>query len=218
MGQVQDYTALAVVEACEWEDRGERDGVTFEFRRRTTVDVRRVERLALGTSYPAVARRVRALGAQLVGSVVEGWVPGRPAAVELVVDATGVGAAVVDLVGRVEGCCLVAVVISSGSGALKKSADWWAERWTVPKADLVGCLAVGLQERRVRVAAAVPEADGLARELLAMGSRVGEAGRVSYGGRDGVHDDMVMAVALAVWRVGVPLSRRGFGRFPVPPY
>src|ERR1019366_929588 len=80
LGQRQDHSAIAVVEKLE---QGRPYGEpVFE-----ALLVRHAERVPLGTTYPEVVERVRTL---LETPEIEGQC-------ELVVDATGVGAPVVDL-------------------------------------------------------------------------------------------------------------------------
>ena len=168
LGQAQDYTALAVVERTEGGER----------------HVRHLERFPLGTTYPAIVERVAALLSRepLAGDA------------ELVVDATGVGAPVVDLL-RDAGLRPVAVTITGGEKVIRGS-----DGWRVPKRDLVAALQVALQTGRLKVAATLPLAEILTRELLDFRVRITDAAHDTYGAwREGSHDDLVLAVALAVW-------------------
>ena len=71
------------------------------------------------------------------------------------VDATGVGAAVVDLLERARlGVRIVPVSITAGADA----HEGMAGSWRVPKRDLVSVLQVLLQQGRLRVAQALAEA------------------------------------------------------------
>jgi hypothetical protein len=72
--------------------------------------------------------------------------------------------------------------------------------YRVPKRDLVSLLQVLLQGERLKVASTLPEAPTLVQELLASRARV--APRASDGDsawREGPHDDLVLATALACW-------------------
>lgn len=72
--------------------------------------------------------------------------------------------------------------------------------WRVPKRDLVGVVQVLIQNQRLRIAAGLPEAEMLLRELEGFRVRISATGHDSYGAwRDGTHDDLVLAVALASW-------------------
>jgi hypothetical protein len=71
----------------------------------------------------------------------------------------------------------------------------------LPKKDLVTCLQLLLQDRRVKVSRTLPEADELTRELASFKAKVSlsvAAGDLSW--REGPRDDLVLAVALACWQ------------------
>jgi hypothetical protein len=70
----------------------------------------------------------------------------------------------------------------------------------VPKKDLIGVLQALLHTRRLRVASALPDAPVLVRELETYRVKVTESANKTFGAwRDGQHDDLVLAVALAAW-------------------
>jgi hypothetical protein len=159
-------------------------------------EVRHLERLPLRTPYTEVARRIKALinTPPLQGNA------------ELAVDATGVGAAVVDQL-KAEGLWFEAVVITGGE---KETQDDDTHR--VPKRDLIARPQVLLQEgnRRLKIALALPEAKTLVDELLNYRYKITDAGNDTYGAwREGQHDDLVLALALAVW------AAERFGGAPV---
>ncbi|MBK5292147.1 MAG: hypothetical protein JJE04_10775 [Acidobacteriia bacterium] len=181
LGQRRDYTAIAVLERVVERVYGRdfirlrrvEEGVRWHYR------LRYLRRLGLGCGYESAVESVRRviLGAEMGGRY------------EVVADATGVGAGVVEMLRRACGA-VTAVVITSGSSAHVSDGNW-----LTPKKDLIGELAVMLEQRVLRVAPGMQELGQLERELLGM--------RMGRGGRE--HDDMVMAVALACWRA----RRRG---------
>ncbi|HZC05348.1 MAG TPA: hypothetical protein VE338_06880 [Ktedonobacterales bacterium] len=181
LGQAHDPTAICVVDRCA-ELLGV-DAATREPLLEVWYELRFLERVALGTPYPDVVARVR--------SIAERLTP-RP---ELVVDGTGVGRPVVDLLRGGE-YLLHPVAIVSG-GKARASEGWWH----VPKRDLVAGLVVLFQRGELRIAASLRDADALANELLNFRVKVSNSGNESYGNwRDADHDDLVLAVALACWR------------------
>ncbi len=111
----------------------------------------------------------------------------------LVVDATGVGRPVVDQL-RAAGLDPVAVTITAG-----KAATFDGEAWRVPKVELVRTLVAAFEGNRLKVAAGLRYAKALTGELQAFQRKVTGAGRAAYGATAGAHDDLVIAVALAVW-------------------
>ncbi|MDP9310462.1 MAG: hypothetical protein M3R24_06160 [Chloroflexota bacterium] len=180
LGQAQDYTALSVIER--------RPNVLP-----THYQVRHLERFQLGTAYPAIVDRVCTLmrSPQLRGVS------------RLVVDATGVGRPVVDLLKKA-GLTLEAVTITAGDTAHAE-----AGMWRVPKRDLVGVLQVMLQAKRMVIAPSLPEAETLVKELLNFQTKITLAGNDTYGAwREGSHDDLVLSVALATWSAERVAGRR----------
>ena len=72
--------------------------------------------------------------------------------------------------------------------------------YSVPKRDLVTGLQVLLQRGGLRIAAGLKHGPDLVTELAGMRVKVGCEGREQYGAwREGTHDDLVFAVALAYW-------------------
>ena len=177
VGQKRDPTAVCAVE-CERRLVNGRREVHFL--------VRYLERLAIGTRYPAVADRV----AEIVAAVRKRSVLRR-----LYVDATGVGLPLVDLlVSRDLGVTVTAVYFIHG------------DRWTevdyqtvhLGKAFLVSRLQMLLQCGRIHLPR-TPEAEALTAELLKYEIRVDENANDRYGAfKVGTHDDLVTALGLAV--------------------
>lgn len=179
LGQSHDYSAITVVERDEIV-YPERDPVTFAYRSETRFHVRYAERVPLGTAYTCVAEHVRELVARapLAGSAT------------VIVDGTGVGAPVVDLLRRGQlGCRVMPVSITSGV-AEASDAKWFR----VPKKDLMGGLQTAFERRLLRVSPLVGAFEELMGELRSMRVRRGER----YSGVE--HDDLVLALALAWWR------------------
>ena len=77
----------------------------------------------------------------------------------------------------------------------------------MPKRDLITGLQVMLEGQKLVVARGLKEGPALLAEMAEMGVRVSALGRESYGAwREGTHDDLVLAVALACWG---PRKRHG---------
>ena len=191
LGQAKDYTALVVVELVEGELVGQKP----------YHHLRHIERFPLGTPYPSVVERVN--------TVMESV---RFSRKQLVVDATGVGAAIVDLL-REARLRPVGVIITGGNEAIRDEED---NTWKTPKRDLVGVLQVLFQTGRLKIAEGLPEARLLVDEFLNLQVKITEAGRDTYGTwREGDHDDLVLATALACWYAekvgGRPKSGPGQG-------
>jgi hypothetical protein len=196
LGQSQDHTAIVVLDRVTVPVSGP-DAVVPPSACETTYNVRHLERMKLGTPYQAVVERIRTL--------VENPVFGGK--VTLVVDATGVGGPVVDLLSEaLRGKPIVPVVITGGDRTYFEQG-----RYRVPKRDLISGVTVLLESGRLRISQRLPEAKTLMDELLNMRVKISDAGNDAYGAwRSGEHDDMVLALALAVWRARLS-SRRQMG-------
>jgi threonine dehydrogenase-like Zn-dependent dehydrogenase len=123
----------------------------------------------------------------------------------MAVDATGVGQAVVDLIRLARpGCRVIPVVVTGGE---KESLlDGY---YGVPKKDLIMGLQVMLQMGELEVAAGLKHYEDLLAEMAAVEVRVTQQGREQYGAwREGTHDDLVFAVALAIWALRKSYPRR----------
>jgi hypothetical protein len=184
LGQSQDFTALAIVERAEV--LGDWDPVAYDHKTEVVVRLRYLERIPLGTSYPAIVERV----CEVVNSPT--LANGKK---HLVVDATGVGRPVVDLLEQ-EGlpCLIWAVTITSGA-----SEGMTNGTHSVPKRDLIVGLLVRFQAGELEVARGLPEGQTLVRELAEMRVQMTSGGREKYGAKSGEHDDLVLAVSLAIW-------------------
>lgn len=177
LGQSQDPTALAILERTPVDAAGHPE---------TTYAVRHLQRFSLGTAYTAV-----------VGSVAQMAGTSRLRSAPVVVDQTGVGRAVVDLLQRTPGIAWVVPVTITGGQTVTTAADGG---WHVPKKELVTCLQLLLQNRRLQVAQALPDAAVLVRELQNFRVRITVHAHETFGAwREGEHDDLVLAVALACW-------------------
>ena len=93
------------------------------------------------------------------------------------------------------GCRLIGVTITGGDS--ESMADGY---YRVPKRDLIIGLQVLLQNGRLRIAGRLEHGPTLAKEMADMQVRTSPAGKEQYGAwREGQHDDLVLATALACW-------------------
>ncbi len=182
-GQPSEFTALAVLE------RPVIFGEDVPSHRRPTYALRHLRRFPLGTPYPAITHEV----VSLLGSP-------RISDPTLVVDQTGVGHAVVEMLadalrGRVS-CLFFPVTLTAGHAVTGGDAGILH----VPKKELIGTLQVLLQTRRLQVARTLPEAAVLVQELENFRTKVTtEKNETLESWREGQHDDLVLAVAMAAW-------------------
>jgi hypothetical protein len=194
LGQARDFTAIAILERAE--SSGAFDPVQYAYRKVTSLQLRHLERMPLGTPYPEVAARARAVtrSGELAGKCT------------LIADATGVGRPVVDLLrGSGLGCQLIGVTLTGGES--ESMADGY---YRAPKRDLIVGLQVLLQAGALRIASRLEHGPTLAKEMSEMRVRTTSSGHEQYGAwREGQHDDLVLAVALACWWAGK--------QYPFPP-
>lgn len=183
LGQAHDFTALAVLEQTLAADPNvKRGSATRQYA------CRHLERFKLGTPYPVMVERI----AKLVGTA-----PLRGCT--LVVDQTGVGRPVVDLLKAARLPVRLFQPITITGGHAVKMGDDGSQH--VPKKELVSTLQVLLQTRRLKIAQELPEVRTLEQELLNFRVKITIAANEMFGEwREGQHDDLVLAVALAVWQ------------------
>jgi len=184
LGQRRDHSAIAVVERIEY--RTAYSGVE-----RGPAVVRYLERVPLGTPYPEVVAHVRAIA-------LSPPLSGRCA---LVADATGVGAPVVEMLRDAGlGCELSAVTLTSGDheSSRRQNGFTW---YNVPKKDVFGELLVLLERNELRIPTRLKETGSLVRELSDIRLTRTETGTARLGAdQSGQHDDLAMALALALWK------------------
>lgn len=185
LGQAQDYTAIAAIEIVLPDpDRG-------DSRKKREYHIRHLERVELGTRYPRIIERVDGLL----------HTPPLNPRTPLVVDKTGVGAAVVDMFNDA-GMKPIAITITGGDEVIWDPDNPKAPRHIkVPKRELVGTLVALFQSDRLRIAEELEHAQTLVNELLNFRVKVDlRTSHDSYEGwRESIHDDLVLAVALACW-------------------
>jgi len=153
-----------------------------------TYAVRHLERFK-GQPYTTVARRL----ADLVGRLLAE----RPRPeVEVVVDATGVGAAAIDVMREANiGEPLVPVLIHGGDRVSHEDGTY-----RTPKRDLISAVQVAMEAGRLRVNPDFAFATILTDELAKFRRKTTTAGRDTYEAwREDDHDDAVLSVALSVW-------------------
>jgi hypothetical protein len=157
--------------------------------------VRRLERFRLGERYTEYIERI-----VKICSAEQLW--GSP----LVVDQTGVGEAAVDVIAEmlklyqkqhgIPRTRLVPILITGGTET--KAGETGG--WHVPKRELVGNLDALLGSKRLVVERGIgKEAEVLRGEFGSFGYKITKAANEVFEARQGEHDDLVLAVALAVW-------------------
>jgi hypothetical protein len=155
---------------------------------KTPYNVVFLERLPLGMAYPEQVLYVAALIAR--EPLIK---PG------VYIDYTGVGRPVYDLfhAARVPG--IVGISITAGKDPLKTSTGW-----SVPKNILVSGVQAKLHTGQLKVAAGLLDAPVLLKEFQDFRVTFTSAGNAIFNARSGQHDDLVLAVSLAVFGASLP--------------
>lgn len=176
LGQARDYTAIAVLQLVRGAD-GKKEH-----------HLRHLERPRLGTPYPDVVKRVKQILEQITAD------PDDKVDTTMVLDLTGCGRPVYDLFDAAR-LRPLGITITGGS-QVKQDGPFFS----VPKRDLVSNLQVLFQVGKLKVAEALPETRALVEELLNFRAKITVSGHDTYEAwREGDHDDLVLAVALATW-------------------
>ena len=191
LGQAQDYTALTALEKKLIKTDIKRD--YLEVLPDITVagsgkeyHLRHVERFPLGTTYPAIVSKLQdRIDAINLGEKYM-----------VVVDATGVGRPVVDLMRKNNIRC-TPVSFTAGE---KEAFDEVFGGWRVPKRILVSNLQVLFQNGQLKMAAGMEHIDLITKELLNLKVKVTAAKNDTYEAwREGDHDDLVFSLAMCAW-------------------
>ena len=175
LGQSFDPTAISCIRKLEADDRDPS---------RSIFQVGHLERLPLGIPYPSIVRTVAGVLAA----------PRLRGKAELVIDYTGVGRPVFDMF---EGAGLspIGVTITSGTTTTNEGMIYG-----VPKLHLISRVQALLHSGRLKIHKGLTDAPALVAELQEFRAEVTDSGYWRFGARSGKHDDLVLAVAIALWR------------------
>ena len=201
LGALVDPTALAVVERLrtgtgEWEIDGTK--VSRE-KARDDLFLRYIERIPLKSSYLDVVGYIGGLLAK----------PPFDGKGTLVLDRTGVGQPVLDHF-HASGTKPISVYFTGGDQTHQDGRDF-----RVPKSTLINNLIAKIDCGELTAAEGLPDREAFEDELQAFRRKTGVGGRVSYDAQAGHHDDLLIAVALAVWWASRPRSQQRMIRYRV---
>ena len=174
LGQLHDHSAIAILESVELV-HDTRDPVTYERRREQLTRLRHLHRVKLGTSYPDVVSVVKEITQS----------PALDGRCTVVVDGTGVGVPVVDLLKRAGmRARVVPVTITSGD---RENSNGGSFR--VPRRDLIAGLQVLFEDKKFEIPRSLANTKSLIDELALLRGNLSTTG----------HDDLVFALSLAWW-------------------
>lgn len=155
--------------------------------RRPLYRVGYLRRLPLHTLYTVAVWEIRQL---LANPLFAGRI-------EAVIDLTGVGRPVADLF-HDQGVYPTKVQITAGAEEVRDERD--KKLWNVPKITLVSRVQTLLHDNRLHIHKDLAETAALVTELMEFRAHVTDAGRWTFGARSGMHDDLVLSLALACWQ------------------
>jgi hypothetical protein len=186
IGQSIDPSAVAVinhtVEPLEsWQPNANAE--SWRQDRNERFFVRHLERLPLGMPYPQQVQHIQNLLSRK---------PLRGA--QFALDYTGCGRPVADLF-YAAGLRPQNILITAGNEVSQHRGD----TFHVPKQLLISAMEARLHTGELKIAAALADAPALRDELKDFARKVSDAGRVTYSARAGAHDDLVLAVAIALF-------------------
>ena len=168
IGRVNDPTAIVVLELVG----------------RTALHVAKCERLPLGMPFANQVSQVQSLLATPTIAL---------STYGVTVDATGVGAPVVEMMRAASIQGLMALSICSGTGDVR--------RGTVGKGDLVTGAQIAIQASCIKANSKMPGVAALVEELRNYRVKQNAStGNLSWNAREGEHDDLVLALCLSVYR------------------
>lgn len=194
-GQVNDWTPIAIIERIRPVVRvGIHHGLVSQAKHEvkqipTRLDLVHLERIPLGTLYPAQARHIAGL---LKSPVLDG--------VTAYADITGVGRGPYDMLKELKVRNLHGITITGSRGAAKRHPDGWS----VGKSELVNAIQIEMQTGRLRIATQLELFSVLERELMEFRAKINDHGHMTFNAREGQNDDLVLSVGYAVFGALLP--------------
>lgn len=187
LGKSIDSTAIAIIHhTVKGLGSGTPNHVTKTWRQESIqrFDLVHLQRLPLGMNYVAQARAI--------GEIMQRE-PLKSAGAKLVVDQSGVGVGVVDLM-ETNGLRPIRLQITAGA---EETQEGRIHR--VAKTILISRLEAAMHAKELHVAAALTEAEALRDELKDFQRHVTASGANTWSARAGKHDDIVLAVSYGIW-------------------
>lgn len=187
LGKSMDSTAIGIIHhTIRALGTGTPNHVAKTWRQNTVqrFDLVHLQRLPLGMNYVSQA--------QAIGEIMQRE-PLKSAGAKLVVDQSGVGVGVVDLM-ETNGLRPIRLQITAGA---EETQEGGVHR--VAKTILISRLEAAMHAKELHVAAALSEAEALREELKEFQRHVTASGANTWSARAGKHDDIVLAVSYGIW-------------------
>ena len=198
LGQAHDHSAVGILEQelrmadlpINQQREDPRAPISFKPLAPSIIDntylLRYLKRYPLGTPYPKIVEHVFELMQEPML-----YHYGR-----LIVDKTGVGAPIVDML-IAKKLRPIGIVITGGNDVVKVQGK---REYHVPKADIVSALALLYHSKRIKMSGKLAEAKTLRKEMGDFSYKISRTGHTSYGAEGaGENDDLVLSVGIAAW-------------------
>jgi hypothetical protein len=180
IGKRQDHTAIAVLE-LRWA-YGQKDNLSQKIREIPTLVLRYSTRLALDTETTKIP--------QLVRDTLQRFAPryGEPSRIDkLLIDATGIGHTVVELIRQNQTKAHIQPVMLTNGHVERHLKDGYL---SLPRPDMLNSLKMVFELGNIKMEPSSPGFVDMERELI----------QFQPSGEQQEHDDLVMAMAMAVWQ------------------
>jgi hypothetical protein len=180
IGKRQDHTAIAVLE-LRWDYRP-MDHVTQKVPMHPTLVLRYSTRLALDTETTKIP--------QLVRQTLQRFAPrhGEPSRIDkLLIDSTGIGHTVVELIRQNQTKAHIQPVMLTNGHVERRLKDGYL---SLPRPDMLNSLKMVFELGNIKMEPSAPGFVDMERELI----------QFQPSGEQQEHDDLVMALAMAVWQ------------------
>lgn len=187
LGQQYDYTAISVIQTREkwttgenvpvsWKTGGEDKMVTYHYY------LRYLERFR--AKYPDTVQRVVKITRKLEDD----------GGTALLVDATGVGLPVVEMM-REERLDPIPIIITGGNAITESDGGYH-----LPKRQMISTLQGLFESGRLKISKGINHLEELLEEISNFRVKITKAGNDTYEAwRETDHDDMVISIAMAAW-------------------
>lgn len=187
LGKSMDSTAIGIVHHTitgtdDWNVDHTRE--VWRERELQRFDLVHLQRLPLGMNYVAQAQKI--------GEIMQRE-PLKSQKAKLVVDQSGVGVGVVDLM-ETKGLRPIRLQITAGNEQTHEGGIY-----RVAKTILISRLEAAMHSGELHVAAALTDAEALREELKDFKRHVAASGTNTWSAREGKHDDIVLAVSYGIW-------------------
>lgn len=180
IGKRQDHTAIVVLE-LRWA-YGSKDNITQKIPEHPTLVLRYATRLALDTETTQIP--------QLVRETLQRFAPryGEPSRIDkLLIDATGIGHTVVELIRQNQTKAQIQPVMLTNGHVERHLKDGYL---SLPRPDMLNSLKMVFELGNIKMEPSAPGFVDMERELI----------QFQPSGDQQEHDDLVMALAMAVWQ------------------